>query len=107
MVAIEFGMWRSGRITLRTTFRDTRNSRQIAFIGFLNEKRATDLCDRLHYQHPQPGFHVPMEATVDPPPRGSRLDVDQPQNGVLIACRFTILYRSAEISGHECAFDRR
>src|SRR5712671_4287258 len=31
----------------------------------------------------------PTEATVDPPSRGSRLDADHPQNGVLIPCRFT------------------
>jgi SAM-dependent methyltransferase len=30
-----------------------------------------------------------MEATVDPPSRGSRLDADHPLNGVLIPCRFT------------------
>jgi hypothetical protein len=26
---------------------------------------------------------------LDPLPRGSRLDADHPENGVLIACRFT------------------
>src|SRR5438132_14052142 len=31
----------------------------------------------------------PMEATVEPPFRGSRLDADHPENGVLIPCRFT------------------
>src|SRR5207248_7803650 len=31
----------------------------------------------------------PTEATVDPPSRGSRLDADHPQNGVLIPRRFT------------------
>src|SRR5207245_116387 len=31
----------------------------------------------------------PTEATVDPPPPGSRLDADHPENGVLIPCRFT------------------
>ena len=30
-----------------------------------------------------------MEATVDPPSPGSRLDADHPENGVLIPCRFT------------------
>src|ERR1700720_1812823 len=30
----------------------------------------------------------PTEATVDPPSRGSRLDADHPENGVLIPCRF-------------------
>src|SRR5437868_11896855 len=28
----------------------------------------------------------PTEATVDPPSRGSRLDADHPENGVLIPC---------------------
>jgi hypothetical protein len=32
----------------------------------------------------------PMEATVDPPSPGSRLDADHPENGVLIPCRFTV-----------------
>src|SRR5438477_970763 len=32
----------------------------------------------------------PTEATVDPPSRGSRLDADHPENGVLIPCRFTV-----------------
>src|SRR5207302_3391946 len=32
----------------------------------------------------------PTEATVDPPSRGSRLDADHPENGVLIPCRFTL-----------------
>src|SRR5437868_7255293 len=31
----------------------------------------------------------PTEATVDPPSRGSRLDADHPENGVLIPCLFT------------------
>ena len=30
-----------------------------------------------------------MEANVKPPFRGSRLDADHPENGVLIPCRFT------------------
>src|SRR5690242_4381045 len=33
----------------------------------------------------------PTEATVDPPSRGSRLDADHPENGVLIPRRFTVL----------------
>ena len=31
-----------------------------------------------------------MGANLNPPPRGSRLDADQPENGVLIPRRFTI-----------------
>src|SRR5438477_10536907 len=37
----------------------------------------------------------PTEATVDPPSRGSRLDADHPENGVLIPCRFTFTTRGA------------
>src|SRR5881392_2884235 len=32
----------------------------------------------------------PTEATVDPPSRGSRLDADHPEYGVLIPRRFTL-----------------
>jgi uncharacterized RmlC-like cupin family protein len=39
---------------------------------------------------PKPAPMSPMEATVDPPSRGSRLDADHPLNGVLIPCRFTL-----------------
>src|SRR5208283_34661 len=38
---------------------------------------------------PHPAPISPMEAIVNPPSRGSRLDADHPQNGVLIPCRFT------------------
>src|SRR5208283_2625226 len=38
---------------------------------------------------PHPAPMSPMEAIVNPPSRGSRLDADHPQNGVLIPCRFT------------------
>jgi hypothetical protein len=37
----------------------------------------------------QSGPRIGTEATVDPPSRGSQLDADHPQNGVLIPCRFT------------------
>src|SRR5437868_12736934 len=36
----------------------------------------------------------PTEATVDPPSRGSRLDADHPENGVLIPCVFTAKERA-------------
>ncbi len=42
-----------------------------------------------------------MEATVDPPSRGSRLDADHPLNGVLIPCRFTM---SGSDTGNASAF---
>ena len=38
---------------------------------------------------PNPAPVSPTEATVDPPSRGSRLDADHPENGVLIPYRFT------------------
>src|SRR6266436_9004780 len=38
---------------------------------------------------PHPAPISPMEAIVNPPSRGSRLDADHPQNGGLIPCRFT------------------
>src|SRR5216683_1034277 len=44
----------------------------------LGEIRPTDLRDRLHYQHPQPGPRIP---------HGSHCGPAVP--GVLIACRFT------------------
>jgi hypothetical protein len=38
---------------------------------------------------PHPATMFPMEAIVNPPSPGSRLDADHPRNGVLIPCRFT------------------
>src|SRR5882762_1024033 len=38
---------------------------------------------------PHPAPMSPMEAIVNPPSQGSRLDADHPQNGGLIPCRFT------------------
>src|SRR5713226_5414104 len=38
---------------------------------------------------PHPAPISPMEAIVNPPSRGFRLDADHPQNGGLIPCRFT------------------
>jgi hypothetical protein len=38
-----------------------------------------------------------MEAIVNPPSRGSRLDADHPQNGGLIPCRFTA--KACELGG--------
>jgi hypothetical protein len=39
----------------------------------------------------------PTEATVDPLSRGSRLDADHPENGVLIPCRFTAVRHSRAV----------
>jgi uncharacterized protein Yka (UPF0111/DUF47 family) len=44
----------------------------------------------------------PKEATVDPPSRGSRLDADHPENGVLIPCRFTTIGVEATRIGALC-----
>src|SRR5207302_5472702 len=41
----------------------------------------------------------PTEATVDPPSRGSRLDADHPENGVLIPRRFTVVAWAASCAG--------
>src|SRR5580693_8043533 len=41
------------------------------------------LRDRLHYQHPEPGSHVPMEATVNPCHRGPVWMPITPKTGVL------------------------
>src|SRR5437868_5633917 len=45
----------------------------------------------------------PTEATVDPPSRGSRLDADHPENGVLIPCRFTLEELEASATEDEVA----
>src|SRR3954447_9320008 len=78
------------RTTLRTTFRDTRNSRQIALIGFSWTKSARRIFAMVStISSPKPAPMSAMEATVDPPSPGSRLNADHPENGVLIPCRFT------------------
>src|SRR6202008_3686558 len=78
------------RITLRTTLRDTRNSRQIVLIGLFWAKYARRIFAIVSTTSiPDLAPVSPTEATVDPPSRGSRLDADHPENGVLIPCRFT------------------
>src|SRR5438477_12030850 len=80
----------SDRITLRTTLRDTRNSRQIVLIGFFWAKYARRIFAIVSTTSiPDLAPVSPTEATVDPPSRGSRLDADHPENGVLIPCLFT------------------
>ena len=80
----------SGRITLRTTFRDTRSSRQITLIGFSWTKNARRIFALVSTTSiPTSAPMSLMEANVNPPFRGSRLDADHPENGVLIPCRFT------------------
>src|SRR5215831_12025973 len=78
------------RITLRTTFRDTRSSRQIVLIGLFCAKYARRIFAIVSTTSiPNLAPASPTEATVDPPSRGSRLDADNPENGVLIPCVFT------------------
>ena len=77
---------------MRTTFRDSRNSRQIALIGFFCAKYARRIFAIVSTTSiPVPAPMSPMEATVDPPSGGSRLDADHPLNGVLIPRRSTLL----------------
>src|SRR3954447_11929511 len=78
------------RTTLRTTFRDTRNSRQIALIGFSWTKYARRIFAIVStISIPKPAPMSAMEANVDPSFPGSRLDADHPENGVLIPRRIT------------------
>jgi hypothetical protein len=80
-----------GQITLRTTLRDTRNSRQIVLIGLFWAKYARRIFAIVSTTSiPNLAPVSPTEATVDPPSRGSRLDADHPENGVLIPCLFTL-----------------
>jgi hypothetical protein len=75
---------------LRTTFRDNRSSRQIVLIGFFWTKYARRIFAIVSTTSiPNLAPASPTEATVDPPSRGSRLDADHPENGVLIPRRFT------------------
>jgi hypothetical protein len=74
---------------LRTILRDTRNSRQIVY-GLFWAKYARRIFAIVSTTSiPDLAPVSPTEATVDPPSRGSRLDADHPENGVLIPCRFT------------------
>src|SRR6202008_3111529 len=45
----------------------------------LNEKRATDLRDRLHYQHPLPGSHVPHGSHCGPTVPGVPIECRSPR----------------------------
>lgn len=74
---------------MRTTFRDTLSSRQIALIGLpctKNARRILAIVSTISIPTSAPIF---MEASVDPSARGSRLDADHPKSGVLIPCRNT------------------
>src|SRR3954468_23584534 len=77
-------------MTFRTTFRDTRSSRQIALIDLpcpKNARRIFAIVSTISIPTSAPRI---MEASVDPQPPGSRLDADHPENGVLIPRRNTI-----------------
>src|SRR3954465_12030711 len=78
-------------MTFRTTFRDTRSSRQIALIDLpcpKNPRRIFAIVSTISIPTSAP---IIMEASVDPQPPGSRLDADHPENGVLIPRRNTLL----------------
>ena len=69
----------------------TRNSRQIVLIGLFSAKYARRIFAIVSTTSiPNLAPVSPTEATVDPPSRGSRLDADHPENGVLIPCRSTL-----------------
>src|SRR5438477_5511376 len=88
----------SDRITLRTTLRYTRNSRQIVLMGLFWAKYARRIFAIVSTTSiPNLAPVSPTEATVDPPSRGSRLDADHPENGVLIPCRFTAGGRGLDV----------
>src|SRR3954462_5594653 len=77
-------------MTFRTTFRDTRSSRQIALIDLPCPKNARRIFAIVSTISIPTSAPIIMEASVDPQPPGSRLDADHPENGVLIPRRTTI-----------------
>src|SRR4029077_5039505 len=76
-------------MTFRTTFRDTRNSRQIALINLPCPKNARRIFAIVSTTSIPTSASIIMEASVDPQPPGSRLDADHPENGDLIPRRNT------------------
>src|SRR3954452_1156818 len=81
-------------MTFRTTFRDTRSSRQIALIDLPCPKNARRIFAIVSTISIPTSAPIIMEASVDPQPPGSRLDADHPENGVLIPRRTTALSAS-------------
>src|SRR3954463_15495986 len=77
-------------MTFRTTFRDTRSSRQIALIDLPCPKNARRIFAIVSTISIPTSAPIIMEASVDPQPPGSRLDADHPENGVLIPRRNTV-----------------
>src|SRR5450631_3570960 len=76
-------------MTLRTVFRETLSSRQIALIDFPCTKNARRIFAIVST------ISIPISAPMNhgshcgPAAPGSRLDADHPENGVLIPRRFT------------------
>src|SRR4051812_20199016 len=85
----------------------TINSRQIALIGFSWTKYARRIFAIVStISIPKPAPMSAMEATVDPPSPGSRLNADHPENGVLIPCRFTAGHLLCHQAGPGAGDDR-
>src|SRR4051794_8094324 len=82
-------------MTFRTTFRDTRSSRQIALIDLPCPKNARRIFAIVSTISIPTSAPIIMEASVDPQPPGSRLDADHPENGVLIPRRNTSVVAAA------------
>jgi hypothetical protein len=76
-------------MTFRTTFRETRKSRQIALIVIFREKyarRILAIVSTTSISNRPPKKSGGLCGPLSP---GARLDADHPENGVLIPCRFT------------------
>src|SRR3954453_23777608 len=74
-------------MTFRTTFRDTRSSRQIALIDLPCPKHARRIFAIVSTISIPTSAPIIMEASVDPQAPGARLVADAPENGVLIPRR--------------------
>src|ERR1700748_2513832 len=77
-------------MTFRTTFRETRKSRQIALIVIFREKyarRILAIVSTTSISNRPPKKSGGLCGPLSP---GARLDADHPENGVLIPCRFTV-----------------
>src|SRR5258707_13386765 len=83
-------------MTFRTTFRDTRSSRQIALIDLPCPKNARRIFAIVSTISIPTSAPIIMEASVDARPPGSRLDADHPENGVLIPRRNTLEVRPGD-----------
>ena len=69
-------------MAFRTTFRDSRNSRQNLLDGLaVDERRPAGLGDRLHSQHPNLGSQHRTGTTVDPIGPGQTLLADAACDG--------------------------